>query len=130
MNETTSQRQPKSMCGRIRAAIAQHHSPPDTDAVAACVGLARHEASRLLARMRRMGYVRQVSKATVGRYARPATWALVQEAKPRRKSRPCPECGQPVLPDGQTRPHPDWFRHASGCSRDDWQNPNQIGGGQ
>lgn len=37
--------------------------------------------------------------------------------------RPCPECGQPVLPDGQMRPHPDWYRHASGCSRDDW-SPN------
>lgn len=40
--------------------------------------------------------------------------------------RPCPECGQPVLPDGQMRPHPDWYRHASGCSRDDW-SPNATG---
>ena len=77
-----SKRQPKSMCGRIRTAIAQHPSPPDTGAVAACVGLPRHEASRLLARMRRMGYVRQISAATIGRYAMPATWVVVQEAKP------------------------------------------------
>lgn len=76
-----SQPQPKSMCGRIRTAIAQHPSPPDTDAVAACVGLPRHEASRLLARMRRMGYVRQLSAATVGRYARPATWAVTGSTK-------------------------------------------------
>ena len=40
--------------------------------------------------------------------------------------RPCPECGQPVLPDGQMRPHADWYRHARGCSRDDW-SPNAAG---
>ena len=27
------------------------------------------------------------------------------------------------LPDGQMRPHPDWYRHASGCPLDDW-SPN------
>lgn len=77
-----SKRQPESMCGRVRSAITQHPTPPDTSVVAACVGLSRHEASRLLTRMRRMGYVRQVSAATIGRYAMPATWVVVQEAKP------------------------------------------------
>jgi len=35
----------------------------------------------------------------------------------------CPECGQPMLPAGQTRPNADWYRHARGCSRDDVGKP-------
>ncbi len=61
----------------------------------------------------------------------PAPAAGSATGKPRRKIRKCPECGQPVLPDGQIRPHPDWYRHATGCSLDDWSpNTNQIGGDQ
>lgn len=31
--------------------------------------------------------------------------------------RPCVECGQPMLPRGRKREHPDDFRHARGCPR-------------
>ncbi len=31
----------------------------------------------------------------------------------------CKECGQPMLKKGQTRQHPDDYRHASGCPLDD-----------
>lgn len=31
----------------------------------------------------------------------------------------CPECGQPILKKGQTRKHPDDYRHARGCPNDD-----------
>ena len=27
----------------------------------------------------------------------------------------CSDCGQPMLPDGQRRAHPDDYRHARGC---------------
>lgn len=32
-----------------------------------------------------------------------------------RKPRACPECGQPMLPEGQRRESPDDYRHARGC---------------
>lgn len=30
----------------------------------------------------------------------------------------CPDCGQPMLKKGQTRKHPEDYRHASGCPRE------------
>lgn len=31
----------------------------------------------------------------------------------------CPECGQPMLKRGQSRKHPDDYRHAQGCPLSD-----------
>lgn len=72
---------PKSACGRIRAILADRLCPPDTASIAVAAGLDRHYVSRLLCRMHTMGYVRRVSRATVGRYATAATWAVVQEGQ-------------------------------------------------
>jgi hypothetical protein len=71
--------QPASLCGRIRAVIATHDTPPDTGKIAATVGVRRCDVSRSLARMRRMGYVHQIRPATVGRYATAATWSVGKE---------------------------------------------------
>lgn len=75
--------------------------------------------------------MRQESIAAMGLSRRERRRAHAENAyhklKYRRPNcRPCPECGQPVLPDGQMRPHPDWYRHASGCPLDDW-SPNAPG---
>lgn len=65
-----------SRCGRIRAVIGSAEEPVDTEEIAAQLGLCRHDVSRFLTRMRRMGYVVQESRAGVGRYATPARWRM------------------------------------------------------
>lgn len=40
-------------------------------------------------------------------------------SRPLNGYRLCPECGQPILKKGQQRKHPDDYRHARGCPRDE-----------
>lgn len=65
-----------SVCGRIREVIRSTAGPVDTDCIASAMGMRRHDVSRFLTRMRRMGYVHQTAKAGVGRYAEPARWTM------------------------------------------------------
>jgi hypothetical protein len=38
----------------------------------------------------------------------------------------CSECGQPMLPNGKKRAHPDDYRHARGCPRASKQEHDQT----
>lgn len=66
-----------SRCGQIRRVIRSAAQPVDTGTIAAELGLCRHDVSRFLTRMRRMGYVVQESRPGIGRYATPARWRMV-----------------------------------------------------
>lgn len=73
---------PASQCGRIRAAIASFPVHPNTRDIVNVTGLPRASVSKALAKMRQLGFVRQVRKAGKGRYGQPATWAVSEEVNP------------------------------------------------
>lgn len=77
-----SRLQPNSQCGRIRAAVASFPVHPNTQDVANVTGLPRSVVGKALAKMRQLGFVRQVRKAGKGRYGRSATWAVSEEVNP------------------------------------------------
>lgn len=77
-----SRLQPNSQCGRIRAAVASFPIHPNTQDVANVTGLPRGVVGKALSKMHQLGFVRQVRKAGKGRYARPATWWVIDEVNP------------------------------------------------
>lgn len=72
---------PDSRCGQIWAVIGAAAGPVETSTIAEELGLCRHDVSRFLTSMRRMGYVVQETRATLGRYAKAATWRVAWKAQ-------------------------------------------------
>jgi len=67
---------PKSTSGRIVAYMREARRPVSTREIAELVGVSSAQASAFLNQLRCRGNLRQLSRGSPGRNAKPATWAI------------------------------------------------------